>query len=631
MIRASDLEEVEFTDPATVRLIPTAYIDEPTMVLLADNEDDLAILEEIEGLTSARLSLMLPVPGGLNPVELLTEADGFGWTYVDAAFCCTRTNGNRFNAPDRGAWYASHGDSAIETAQTEVAWHLTRELEATGVFENTTSYRELIAGFTSRFYDLNGLAGNDAINPDPSVAYPVGQTLARDALVPAGMDCSTRRQGTMQDSVWSRCGLIWFKMSDKVKLGTLFGQRTLILEFQEPCHEAYQMKASTHMIYLDGFSSWPIRPEAKATLIKALSLPGNSNSNHVAGWQANEHFENGKRETADLIGANSTELVVTSGATESNALALLGVARAAASKSRSRNKIVVSTIEHDAIGRPMELLRAEGFEIAECPVGADGSILLGHLANVVDERTILVSTMMANNLTGQIQPIENISKIAHDVGALMHTDAAQAAGKILIDVFDLDVDYLSLSAHKFGGPQGVGALYVGSHALKPVELTSSLPITENLSGTHPAGLVASMGKAAAICRGSMLDEQNYSDELLSRFERGLRQAEIKVDRIFSKTKSVPGGAAFVFEDFSTSDLISSVAGNLCMSNASACHSGQLQASPVLSAMHIPAGDQYGFLRVGVGWWLSTEDIDIAVNRISAAFERQRTATGACHQ
>ena len=210
------------------------------------------------------------------------------------------------------------------------------------------------------------------------------------------------------------------------------------------------MKASTHMIYLDGFSSWPIRPEARDTMIEALSLPGNSNSNHVAGWQASKFLETGKRETAELIGANAAELIVTSGATEANALALLGVAKAVASQSRLRNKIVVSMIEHDAIGRPIELLREKGFEIAECPAGADGSVDLEHLAKVVDERTILVSIMMANNLTGHIQPIEKISKIAHDVGALMHTDAAQAVGKIAIDVFDLDVDYLSLSAHKFG-------------------------------------------------------------------------------------------------------------------------------------------------------------------------------------
>ncbi len=186
MIRASDLEEVDFTDPSTIRLISTAYIDEPAIAPLADDADDLAILEEIEGLTSARLAVTLPILGGLDPTELLTEAHGYGWTYVNAAFCYTRVTGNRFNGPERGAWYASYGETAIETAQAEVAWHLTRELEATGVFENITSYRELIAGFTARFHDLNANPEADALIPDPAVAYRAGQTLALDVRDSAG-------------------------------------------------------------------------------------------------------------------------------------------------------------------------------------------------------------------------------------------------------------------------------------------------------------------------------------------------------------------------------------------------------------------------------------------------------------
>ncbi|MEO9900904.1 MULTISPECIES: RES family NAD+ phosphorylase [Alphaproteobacteria] len=186
MIRASDLEVVEFTHPATIRLISTAYIDEPAMAPLADDEEELAILEEIEGLTSARQLVILPVPNGLTPAELLTEADGYGWTYVNAAFCYTRATGNRFNGPERGAWYASHGELAVETAQAEVTWHLTRELEATGVFENVTAYRELIAGFTSQFHDLEGKIHGDVSSPDPGVAYPAGQTLARDVLGSGG-------------------------------------------------------------------------------------------------------------------------------------------------------------------------------------------------------------------------------------------------------------------------------------------------------------------------------------------------------------------------------------------------------------------------------------------------------------
>ncbi|MEM7213714.1 MAG: RES family NAD+ phosphorylase [Pseudomonadota bacterium] len=186
MIRAEDLDQVDFTDPTTIRLISTAYIDEPAMAPLVDDADDLAILEEIEGLTSARRTITLPVPGGLDPAELLTAAAGYGWTYINAAFCYTRATGNRFNGPERGAWYASYGEDAVETAQAEVSWHLTRELEATGVFDNLTAYRELLAGFTTRMHDLSERAGEEVLNPAPRVAYPIGQTLARDVLGSGG-------------------------------------------------------------------------------------------------------------------------------------------------------------------------------------------------------------------------------------------------------------------------------------------------------------------------------------------------------------------------------------------------------------------------------------------------------------
>lgn len=186
MIRAADLGVRDFTDPATIRLISTAYIDEPALTPLADDAADLAILEALEGLTSARRAPRFPVPGGLDPAELLNQAAGYGWTYVNAAFCYARATGNRFNGPERGAWYAAYGEAAVATAQAEVCWHLTRELEATGVFENVTAYRELLAGFTARFHDLHGHDGDDALGADPAVAYPAGQLLARDVLAAGG-------------------------------------------------------------------------------------------------------------------------------------------------------------------------------------------------------------------------------------------------------------------------------------------------------------------------------------------------------------------------------------------------------------------------------------------------------------
>ena len=187
MINASDLPIIEVAQPSTIRLISTAYIDEPAMAPLVDNAEDLAFLEEIEGLTSVRQVQIAPLPSGISEEELLTEVHGYGWSYVNAAFCYTRVGGNRFNGPERGAWYAAFGEEAQKTAQAEVSWHLTRELEATGIFENITSYRELIAGFIGPFYDLRELAEDEPVrNVDKAIAYPVGQALARGVLAQGG-------------------------------------------------------------------------------------------------------------------------------------------------------------------------------------------------------------------------------------------------------------------------------------------------------------------------------------------------------------------------------------------------------------------------------------------------------------
>ena len=186
MIRAADLPVRDVVEPATIRLVTAAYTEKPAMALLADDPSELAFLEEIEGLTSALTRSSSTIPAGIQPGELLTEADGYGWPYVNAAFCHTRPTGNRFNGPERGAWNASYGNKAADTAKAEVAWHLTRELRATGIYENITTCRELLAGFMSRFHDLGERTDDVVYSGDPEVAYPAGQALAQAILASGG-------------------------------------------------------------------------------------------------------------------------------------------------------------------------------------------------------------------------------------------------------------------------------------------------------------------------------------------------------------------------------------------------------------------------------------------------------------
>lgn len=197
------LPSVLFTEATTVRMISTAHIDEPAMAPLAETEDQLRVLEDLEALTSRRQDKEMPLPSGVRRSELMTAAHGYGHTYINAAFCYTRPTGNRFNGPERGAWYASWGKGAVETAQAEVAWHLARELDNVGVYENVTDYRELLAGFTAQFVDLQGHGPVEQkpepyLGPDPATAYPAGQALARElraAEVPGVLYPSLRQAG----------------------------------------------------------------------------------------------------------------------------------------------------------------------------------------------------------------------------------------------------------------------------------------------------------------------------------------------------------------------------------------------------------------------------------------------------
>jgi len=187
----------EIADPATVRLISTAYIIEPALTPLCDSEEELRILERLEGLSSARLT-PARMPPGVDPAELLTPAAGFGYSYVNAAFCYVKPEGNRFNDGTRGAWYAGIGDGATLTAQAEVVFHLTRELDHVGIYDNITAYRELLSGIIGPFHDLTGMKGEPALSPDIATAYPAGQTLARKILGQGGNGIlypSARRAG----------------------------------------------------------------------------------------------------------------------------------------------------------------------------------------------------------------------------------------------------------------------------------------------------------------------------------------------------------------------------------------------------------------------------------------------------
>ncbi|UVC10292.1 RES family NAD+ phosphorylase [Rhizobium sp. TH2] len=189
----------EIAEPSTVRLISTAYITEPALSPLYDTDEERQVLEALEGRSSARLA-PVRMPPDVDPSELLTPAAGFGYTYVNAAFCYVKPDGNRFNDGRRGAWYAAIGKDAAKTSQAEVIFHLTRELDHVGIYDNITAYRELLAGIIGPFHDLRGMDGEPALSPDIATAYPAGQALARRIFEGGGngvlYPSARRRAGT---------------------------------------------------------------------------------------------------------------------------------------------------------------------------------------------------------------------------------------------------------------------------------------------------------------------------------------------------------------------------------------------------------------------------------------------------
>ncbi|MEH6759464.1 MAG: aminotransferase class V-fold PLP-dependent enzyme [Parasphingorhabdus sp.] len=389
-------------------------------------------------------------------------------------------------------------------------------------------------------------------------------------------------------------------------------------------------KSAPGPIYLDGFATTPMRAEAKSALLEALDLFGNPNSGHHEGRVAQQRIDIARNQIASLIGASAQELVFTSGATEANELACKLLYSQESLIKSGRNRVIMSSIEHEAVQRSVRCSISDAVEILVCPMLPNGTIDLAALKELVDERTLFVSVIYVSNLTGIVQPIRQAAEITHAAGALFHTDAAQAAGKIPIDVADQDIDLMTISAHKFGGPKGIGALFVSS--VSGIDFGAARGGTQGLRyGTPAAPLIASFGAAAEISAESMHHEGKRARFQLFRFISSLDALGFSIDQIGDRAKTVPGCGGFFLHHFDSDDWIAKTGGTVCMSNASACTDGLLRASPLLEALHVPIAWQREFFRISIGWWIDDDDIDNAVGHIKCASTDKLLATGDVHQ
>lgn len=385
-------------------------------------------------------------------------------------------------------------------------------------------------------------------------------------------------------------------------------------------------------IYLDGFATLPLAPEARDAMLAVWEHPGNAGSPNASGERAARIIADSRAEVAELIGAVSSEIIFTSGATEANNIALLGVAQRARAALPGRRRVIVTAIEHKAVLEPARILSEQGFTLDIAPVDANGRLDLNAFAGLVDHDLLLASIMLVNNETGGIQPVADAAAMVHKAGGLIHSDAAQAAGKIEVNVIDLDVDYLSLSAHKCYGPMGIGALFVAANAPKPMPIVYGGGQQGMMRpGTEPVALIAGFGAAAKAARASLHADSEHADILIEALLDALHQHQVRVRRVTGNAPVVPGSAALRFEGVDADHMCTIVARGVSVSTGSACTSGQIRRSHVLEAIGFSEKQAREVVRIFCNRYQDRNQISAAAAQIAAAAERSRLATGGDRQ
>jgi len=377
-------------------------------------------------------------------------------------------------------------------------------------------------------------------------------------------------------------------------------------------------------IYLDNHATTPVDPGVVEAMLPFFTETfGNPASrNHRFGWAAATAVETARKQVAKLIDATAKEIVFTSGATESDNLAIKG----AAHHYRERGGHIVTLLtEHKAVLDSAKRLEQEGFRVTYARVRPDGLVDLADLKHAITERTVLVSIMAANNEIGVLQPLAEVGRLCHERGVLFHTDAAQAAGKIPLDVETMQIDLLSIAAHKMYGPKGVGALYVRRRGA-PVELAPLLD-----GGGHEGGLrsgtlnvpgIVGLGKACEICREVMLEESRQLAALRDRLKDGLLAALEGIHVNGSLEHRLPNNLNVSFRGVELAALMMNL-NDVALSSGSACTSAIPEPSYVLTALGVPEELAQTPLRFGLGRFNTEAEVDYCLGRVVETVKRLR--------
>ena len=364
-------------------------------------------------------------------------------------------------------------------------------------------------------------------------------------------------------------------------------------------------------IYLDFNASTPIAPSVSAAMQPFLGQHfGNPSSSHWAGRPAHDGIENARSRIASLLRCKTDEIVLTSGGSEANNLAVKGVVLGATSPPH----LIISAVEHPAVTEPCRMMKRLGAEVTTIPVDGHGLIDPDDVRRAIRPETALISVMHANNEVGTIQPISSIARIAREHGILCHTDAAQSVGKIATLVDDLQVDLLSLAGHKFYAPKGIGVLFVRRGVTLTPLIHGGGHERGQRAGTESALLAAGLGAACRLAETDSCGDRLGA--LRDRFWHGLRDR--LGDRVVLNghpTARLPNTLSVSFPGMVGDEILTRLPG-VAASTGSACHAGLRSTSPVLAAMGVPADLALGTIRFSVGRGTTADEVDNVVNRVA---------------
>lgn len=377
-------------------------------------------------------------------------------------------------------------------------------------------------------------------------------------------------------------------------------------------------------IYLDNHATTQCDPRVVEAMLPffAENFGNAASRNHSFGWVAEEGVENARKQIADLIGANSKEIVFTSGATESNNLAIKGVAEMYAERG---NHIITAATEHKAVLDTCKHLEKQGVRVTYLPLKGDGLVDLDMLRDAITDKTILVSIMYANNEIGVIQPVKEIGAICKERGVLFHTDGVQAVGKIPVNVLADNIDIMSLTAHKMYGPKGVGALYVRRRNPR-VQISAQMD-----GGGHERGMrsgtlnvpgIVGFGKAAALCQELMSVEMEKHRAMRDRLKQKLESALEETYINGSMEHRLPHNLNMSFAYVEGESLLMGI-NDIAVSSGSACTSATLEPSYVLKALGLGDDLAHTSIRFGIGRFNTDEEVDYVANKMIEVVNKLR--------